>query len=159
MELLNQIHEIHSKIKHISVFQSEVAKMLLPSKGGKFKTSDELKSSIKSRETVINHGILMSKWINCTAGSSAIGEEEQTYRSTKSKTAGENKRIKHFKFHDGFSREVLSNRVMTPGEGIGRNKALLSGTSTKMRDTTFKVLSHEFKEKKRAMIKSVGRMR
>lgn len=42
------INGMNIKLKHISVFQAEVAKMLLPSKqSGKFKHEEDLKNSIK----------------------------------------------------------------------------------------------------------------
>ena len=42
----------------------EVAKMMLPEKGSDFKNKEELKTTIKQRDIVINQGILMSNWIN-----------------------------------------------------------------------------------------------
>ena len=38
--------------------------MMLPEKGGDFKNQEDLKTTIKQREIVINQGILMSNWIN-----------------------------------------------------------------------------------------------
>jgi hypothetical protein len=50
-----EINGINIKLKHISVFQAEVAKMLLPSKqSGKFKHEEDLTNSIKQREQIIH---------------------------------------------------------------------------------------------------------
>ena len=54
-EYTDIIENFNHKIRHITVFTSELANMLMPEKeSGKFSTSKELQDSIKKRNELIN---------------------------------------------------------------------------------------------------------
>ena len=49
------VHDFNAKIRHISVFQSELAKNLLPSKeSGSFSGEADLRSSLKERRQLLH---------------------------------------------------------------------------------------------------------
>ena len=62
------ISEINQKLKHMSVFQSELSQMLLPEHQSKgFKNGEDLNNTIKRREKLIKEGLIMCNWIQKTS--------------------------------------------------------------------------------------------
>ena len=63
----NLIHDLSNKIKHLSVYASELCKLVLPEKqSGKFTNQQELQCSIRKREELVEEAKIMNKWILTT---------------------------------------------------------------------------------------------
>ena len=63
-EMEGKMKELDSKVKHITVYATELAKLLLPEKqGSRFATQHDLNQSIKRREDVIRQGKCLTNWI------------------------------------------------------------------------------------------------
>lgn len=74
----NLFFDLQNKIKHLSVYASELCKIILPEKtSGKFVNQSELQCSIRKREELIEEGKLMNKWILSTT----VGEESRCIQS------------------------------------------------------------------------------
>ena len=67
-EVRAAMREYDEKLKHISVFASELANVLLPEKlSSKFENQDDLNGSIRQRGELIQQGKLITNWIMRTS--------------------------------------------------------------------------------------------
>ena len=75
--------EVNQKLKHMSVFQSELSQMLLPENQSKgFKNGEDLNNTIKRREKLVKEGLIMCNWIQKTSNNITVDSEFQTIVNT-----------------------------------------------------------------------------
>ena len=72
-EIEAKMEEYESKMRHVTVFTSELANILLPEKlSCRFTNQDDLNRSIKRREEVIQQGKYLTNWIMKSASSESL---------------------------------------------------------------------------------------
>lgn len=140
LEMRAYMRDLENKLKHMSVLSADIALTMVPQKlSGKFANVNDLNKNIQRRENLVHNAKILTNWIYKKRPQNNMFYSQITTTTINPPPLGSH----GVSLHDlGVTKDSLEffSQGSNPTPKIGRDPAVLSGSTSRRRDQTFNYL-------------------